>query len=111
MTFSSNEEFAEGSTILKFRRSAAMKFVEQQNSLGLLENQENCEIDIDDSDADPDYVATDDRNDTNTIDNDYLLEVDTNNHLPSLILLSPPDSVNTRAESSNNGLPYHTSSS
>ncbi|GBN30893.1 hypothetical protein AVEN_239466-1 [Araneus ventricosus] len=47
--------------------------------------------------------------DTDTID--YLLEVDTNNHLPSLILSSPPSPVNTHAEYSNNGLPDRTFSS
>ncbi|GBN44639.1 hypothetical protein AVEN_146231-1 [Araneus ventricosus] len=57
----------------------------------LLEYQENSDIDIDDSDANPYYLATDDGSDTDTIDKDYLLEVDTNNHLPSLILSSPPN--------------------
>ncbi|GBM35808.1 hypothetical protein AVEN_43503-1 [Araneus ventricosus] len=71
-----------------------------------VENQENSDINIDDSDGDPDYVATDDGSDTNTFDYDYLLEV------PLLFFLrSPPVSVSTHAESSNNGLPVSTFSS
>ncbi|GBM75137.1 hypothetical protein AVEN_233781-1 [Araneus ventricosus] len=78
--------------------------LQQQKSPDLLENQENSYIEIDDSGTDPDYVATESGNYSDMVHYGYHLEVDTSNHLLSLILSSPPATVSVHIESSNNGL-------
>ncbi|GBM39259.1 hypothetical protein AVEN_140311-1 [Araneus ventricosus] len=85
--------------------------VQQPNAPDLLENMENSDIEIDNSDAEPDYVPTEDGSDSDTIDYDYLHEININNHPPSLTLSSPPAPVSAHAECSNNGLPDQTCSS
>ncbi|GBM53164.1 hypothetical protein AVEN_90414-1 [Araneus ventricosus] len=85
--------------------------VQQPNSPDLLKNQENSDIEIDDSDAEPDYVATEDGSGSDTIDYDYLNEINTNNHPPSLMLSPPSAPVSAHAECSNKGLPDQSYSS
>ncbi|GBM31417.1 hypothetical protein AVEN_98512-1 [Araneus ventricosus] len=100
---SDGEEFYE-----ERRGRSSNQGLQQPNPPDLLETQENSDIEIDHSDTDPDYVATEGGSDSDTIDYGYHLEVNTNNHLPSLILSSPPAPASAHAGSSNNGLPDQT---